>query len=162
MTIAETPAETPAETDVLPRDIWFANTFMRILADRDSTDGQFALVEQRARKGFSPPVHVHAHEDQMFYVIDGDVTVRIGDAESTIGAGQTAWLPRGVAHTFRVDSDEVRLLEISTPAGFEQFHVDLSVPATEARVPDPGPLDVAAMAAGSARYGCDIIGPPMD
>jgi quercetin dioxygenase-like cupin family protein len=142
-------------------DIWFAGTLMRVLADHASTNGQFALIEQRAAKGFSPPAHVHAEEDQLFYLLEGVLTVRLGDEERVLEPGQVAWLPRGTAHTFRVDSDEARLLEISTPAGFEQYHLDLGEPATELRIPDPAPLDVAAMAAGSARYGCDIVGPPM-
>lgn len=143
-------------------DIWFAGSLMKVLADHASTGGQFALVEQRAARGFSPPIHVHSREDQFFYVLAGAVTARLGDDERLLGPGDTQWLPRGVAHTFRIDSDEARLLEITTPAGFEQFHVDLGEPAAELRVPDPAPLDVAALAAGSASYGCDIIGPPMD
>lgn len=142
-------------------DIWFAGTLMRVLADKASTNGQFALVEQRAAHGFSPPVHVHQHEDQFFYVLEGELTVRLADDERRIGVGETAWLPRGISHTFRVETPEARLLEITTPAGFEQFHLDLSEPATELRIPDPGPLDVEAMAAASARYGCDIVAPPM-
>lgn len=155
MTTSTDPAPAP------PNDIWFAGSLMTVLADRTSTGGQFALVEQRAARDFSPPVHVHSREDQFFYVLTGTVTARLGDAERVLGPGDSQWLPRGLAHTFRVDSDEARLLEITTPAGFEQFHVDLSEPASERRIPDPTPLDVAALAAGSARYGCDIIGPPM-
>lgn len=142
-------------------DLWFAGTLMHVLADHEMTGGQFALIEQRARRGFSPPVHVHAREDQFFYVLEGEVTVLLGDAERRVAAGGTAWLPRKVAHTFRVESDEVRLLEISTPAGFEQFHIDAGAPAAELRIPDETPLDVRAMAEASARYGCDIVGPPM-
>ena len=160
--MTDTTIDAAPQATALPQDLWFANTFMRVHAGAAATNGQFALVEQRARRGFSPPVHVHANEDQMFYVVSGSITVRLGEVESTLGAGESAWLPRGVPHTFRVDSDEVRLLEISTPGGFEQFHVEVGAPAGEERIPDPAPLDVAAMAAGSARFGCDIIGPPMD
>jgi quercetin dioxygenase-like cupin family protein len=148
---------TPTSTS----DLWFAGTLMQVLADRRTTNRQFALIEQRAARGFSPPLHVHQHEDQFFYVLEGELTVRIGDVERRVGARGTAWLPRGTAHTFLVESDEARLLEITTPAGFEQFHVDAGTPAEELRIPDAGPLDVAALAAASARYGCDIIGPPM-
>jgi quercetin dioxygenase-like cupin family protein len=143
------------------RDLWFAGTLMQVHADRELTGGQFALIEQRARRGFSPPAHVHQHEDQFFYVLEGEVTVRIGEDERRVGAGGTAWLPRGTVHTFLVESDEVRLLEISTPGGFEEFHAEAGAPAGEVRIPDETPLDVAALAAASARYGCDIVGPPM-
>ena len=152
---------TSPDADRLPADVWFANSLMRVLADATTTGGQLALIEQRAPRGFSPPTHVHSREDQLLFVVDGSITARLGDDDRVVGAGECVWLPRGTAHTFRVDSDEARLIEITTPGGFEQFHVELGTPATEARIPDPGPVDVAAMAAGSARYGCDIIGPPM-
>ena len=144
-----------------PTDIWFAGTLMRVLADHCSTNGQFALIEQRAPKGFSPPTHVHEREDQLFYLLEGRLTVRLGEDECPLAPGETMWLPRGIAHTFRVDSDGARLLEISTPAGFEQFHLELSEPATDLRVPDETVIDVPVFAATSARYGCAIVGPPM-
>ncbi len=145
----------------LPHDIWFANTLMRVLADQQSTNGQFALIDQRAAKGFSPPTHVHSAEDQFLYVIDGSITVRLGDEESVIADGEVVWLPRGIPHTFRIDSAEARFLEITTPAGFEDFHIQLGTTATEARLPEPGPIDVSAMAAGGIPFGVEIIGPPM-
>lgn len=142
-------------------DVWFAGTLMRVLADHGSTGGQLGVIEQLAPAGFSPPVHVHEREDQLLFVIDGAMTARLGDHEQRVGAGECVWLPRGTPHTFRIDSPEARLLEVTTPGGFERFHVELGEPAPERRIPDPAPLDVAALAAGSARYGCQIIGPPM-
>ena len=143
-------------------DVWFAGTLMQVLADHASTNGQFALIEQCAPQGFSPPTHVHQNEDQLLYVLEGRVTARLGADERVLEAGETVWLPRGTAHTFRVDSAQARLLEITTPAGFERYHIELGEPAGELRIPDPAPLDVPALAAGSARYSCDIIGPPME
>lgn len=72
-------------------DLWFAGTLMHVLADRDTTDGQFALVEQHARRGFSPPLHVHQHEDQFFYVLEDELTVRLGDEERRLSSGGTAY-----------------------------------------------------------------------
>jgi len=134
---------------------------MRILVDHHSSGGQFALIEQWAHEGFSPPLHVHAHEDQLIYVIEGSVTAEVGGVRSTIAAGGSAWLPRGVPHTFRVDAAPMRLLEITTPAGFEQFHVAAGQPASELRIPDPAEPDIPAMIAASAHYDVSIIGPPM-
>lgn len=134
---------------------------MRVLADRAATGGQLALIEQRAPHGFSPPEHVHQNEDHLLSVVEGEVTAQLGDEQRVARAGEVVWMPRGIVHSFRVDSDQALLLEITTPAGFEQFHIDLGEPATELRLPDPGPLDVAALAGGSARFDCDIVGPPM-
>lgn len=155
---ATTPRSNPRP---LPHDIWFANTFMRVLADQHSTGGQFALIEQRAAKDFSPPTHVHNNEDQLLFVVEGSITARLGDEESTVAEGESVWLPRGVPHTFRVESDEARLLEITTPGGFEDFHIELGAEATEARIPEPGPIDVAAMVSGGVPFGTEILGPPM-
>ena len=140
---------TSPEADRLPTDVWFANSLMRVLADAEVTGGQLALIEQRAPRGFSPPTHVHSREDQLLVVIEGAITARLGDDDSVVGEGESVWLPRGIAHTFRVDSDEARIIEVTTPGGFEQFHVELGTPATEVRIPDPAPVDVGAMAAGS-------------
>lgn len=152
----EAPVPTPD-----PRDVWFAGTLMRIHADRASTDGQLALIEQWGRRGFSPPLHVHHQEDQLLFVVEGAITARIGEHEQPVAAGESVWLPRHVPHTFRVDSEDVHLLEVTTPGGFEQFHVDAGDPALDARVPDPTEPDVGRMLATIAPYGAEIVGPPM-
>lgn len=156
-----TSTSTSSASRTLPTDIWFANTFMRLVADRHSTNGQFALIEQRAAKGFSPPTHLHHHEDQLLFVIDGSLTARRGDEDIVVAEGESVWLPRGIAHTFRIDSDEARLIEITTPAGFEDYHVQLGTPAMEQRIPEPGPIDVPALAAGGVPFDVEILGPPM-
>lgn len=67
------------------------------------------------------------------------------------GQGGFAFLPREVAHTFAVVSDEgARFLELVTPGGIEQFHVDASDPAPAARLPPAGPPDVERLAAALA------------
>ena len=157
-----TTDQTPSTRSVASDDLWFAGTLMRVLADRASTGGQFALIEQHAPRGFSPPLHVHAGEDQMIFVVEGELRAQVGDAERLIAASDVVWLPRGVPHTFRVESDGARLIEVTTPAGFEDFHREAGEPALERRIPDPAPLDVAALAEASARHACQILGPPMD
>ncbi|MBI1843537.1 MAG: cupin domain-containing protein, partial [Actinobacteria bacterium] len=108
------------------RDRWFIGTLLRIVADGTDTAGGLAIMEQQARRGFSPPRHVHHREDSALLVLDGAITVVIGDERRQVGAGEFVWLPRDVPHTFRVDSDTVRQLELVTPAGFEQYHLETS------------------------------------
>jgi uncharacterized RmlC-like cupin family protein len=118
-------------------------------------------MEQRARRGFSPPRHVHRREDTALLVLDGQLTVSIGDESRVVGPGGFAWLPRDVPHTFRVDSDEVRLIELATPGGIEGFHVDASDPAPVAELPPPGEPDIPRLLAAAVGYDAEIIGPPM-
>ena len=142
---------------------WFLDTWMKVLCDGDSTGGSLAVIEWRSGVGFSPPLHVHHREDTAMLVLDGKLTVRIGDVEKQCGPGEVAWLPREVPHTFRVESETARYLEVITPAGFDNFHLEGSREVTRnAFLPDPTPLDVPALAAHAADYDCDIIGPPMD
>ena len=152
---------TTGTTDARNRDIWFAGTLMRLLATAEDTGGQLAVMEQRARRGFSPPRHVHHAEDTALMVLEGHLTAEVGDDRRAVGPGELVWLPRDVPHTFRVDSDEVHLLELATPAGIERFHVEAGEPARVAEIPPPHEPDVARMLAVAEGYGTELIGPPL-
>ena len=135
---------------------------MKVLCDGSSTDGAMSVIDWRGGAGFSPPLHVHHDEDTAMLVLDGVLTVRVGDTEQLCGPGELAWLPRNVPHTFRVDSGTARYVEMITPAGFEAFHTEGSREVTgEAFLPAPTPVDVPALVAHAAEHNCDIIGPPM-
>lgn len=149
---------TITETD---RDRWFVGTLLRVVAAAADTGGQLAVMEQHARRGFSPPRHVHHREDTALLVLDGAITVEVGDERRQVAAGEFVWLPRDVPHTFRVDSDTVRQLELVTPAGFEQYHLDTSDPAPSLELPPPGEPDIARLLGAIGPYGAEIIGPPM-
>lgn len=150
-----------ATTGVDERDRWFLGTHLRIVADAATTGGQLTVMEQRARRGFSPPLHLHRREDTAMLVLEGRLTVQRGDEILPVGPGELVWLPRDVPHSFRVDSDEVHLYELATPAGIEGFHLEASVPAGGPGLPPPGPIDPALVPAVVGDYGAEIVGPPM-
>lgn len=148
-------------TPITHRDRWFLGTLLQVRAGGADTGGQLAVMEQHARRGFSPPRHVHHREDTALLVLDGAITVVVGDERSQVGAGGFVWLPRGVPHTFRVDSDTVRLVELITPAGFEGFHIDTSDPAGLLELPPPAEPDIPRLLAAVGSYGAEIVGPPL-
>ncbi len=142
---------------------WFLDTWMQVRCDGDSTGGAMSVIEWHGGAGFSPPLHVHHDEDTAMLIVEGTLTVRIGDAEQECGPGTVAWLPRDVPHTFRVDSATAHYFEMITPAGFETFHVEGSREVTSgAFIPAPTPVDVPGLVAHAAEHNCDIIGPPME
>jgi quercetin dioxygenase-like cupin family protein len=155
------PTTTTDTTVVDERLRWFLGTLNRIVATADDTAGAFGLMEQWAPQGFSPPLHVHHREDSALCLIEGVMTLRLGDEESTLGPGDFAFMPRDTPHTFRVDSDRARFLEIVTPGGFEQFHIDASDPAPAATLPPAGPPDIARVVAAIATYDAELVGPPL-
>ena len=84
-----------------------------IKASGEHTGGSFFLSESTLAPGFAgPPPHRHRELHDMFYVLDGTLTLRLGDRTIEAGPGSFACVPPGVVHTFRNDSDDVRHLPI--------------------------------------------------
>ena len=142
--------------------LWFLVTLMTVKAGGDETAGAFTLIDCWCPAGFGPPTHRHDAEDEAFYVLDGDATVRCGDDEWQVGPGDFVLLPRGVAHDFHVgEAGPLHILQITSPAQFERFAAELGVPATSPTLP-PRPTipDPQTMAAVHERYHIALLGPP--
>jgi quercetin dioxygenase-like cupin family protein len=87
----------------------------------------------------------------MFYVLEGTLTLRLGDRTIEAGPGSFACVPPGVVHTFRNDSDgPVRLLNFNTPAGWENYMRDVAEAAQS------GPLTSDVFARVASRYDFDF------
>jgi len=87
--------------------------------------------------------HVHQHEDEYSYVLEGTIGARVGDREVVAGPGSYLIKPRGLMHTFwNAGPGSARLLEVIAPAGFETYFVEL------AEAGDPGRRQELA-----AKYG---------
>src|SRR5260370_41178533 len=79
--------------------IWMLNTWMRYVATAEDTNGQLAVLEQRCSPAGDPPRHVHEHEDEAFYVLEGRLTATIGgDPPRPPGPRQCVLLPRRKRH----------------------------------------------------------------
>ena len=110
----------------------------------------YALVEMTAPQGDMPPLHVHHRDDEAFYVLDGRLTLFLGERTIELEAGECALAPIGTPHTYRAELDGTRWLVVCSPAGFEEFVRDVA--AAE--------RDPAVLAEISVRYGIEILGPP--
>jgi quercetin dioxygenase-like cupin family protein len=140
--------------------IWMLNTWMRYVATAEDTGGRLAVLEQRFSPAGDPPRHVHANEDEAFYVLEGRLAADIGDsAPVTAGPGEFVFLPRQVPHGLHAQTPQVRGLVLLTPAGFEQFFAAVGQPAPGGEMPEPAAPDVAAVAAAAARYGVTVFPP---
>jgi quercetin dioxygenase-like cupin family protein len=140
--------------------IWTHNTWMRYVATAEDTGGQFAVLEQRLSPAGDPPRHVHAHEDEAFYVLEGSLAVTIGgDAPVIAGPGDFVFGPRRVPHSLHAKTPQVRCLVLLNPAGFEQFFATIGQPAAGGELPEPTAPDAAAVTATAARYGVTLLPP---
>jgi quercetin dioxygenase-like cupin family protein len=146
----------------LERSVWYSGWLLTFLATGQDTGGQFALMEQVARKGNVPPRHIHHREDETFYVVEGEMTFFVGDETIKATAGTLVFAPRHVAHSFAIDSEQVRMLVMVSPAGAEQFFKECSVPAPSMTLPPPAETpysEIQKMMALAPTYGFEFVRP---
>ncbi len=117
----------------------------------DACGGALSVFEITAGPGDGIPPHVHTHEDEMFYVIEGEV--EFDDAGTlTLGApGTFAFLPRGRAHAWFVRGERpARLLLMTSPGTFNRFFAELATPLGQTR-PMPDVIDICR------RHGIEFV-----
>jgi quercetin dioxygenase-like cupin family protein len=142
--------------------LWFLGSHASIKASADTTAGRVAVIEHLTPRGLGSPLHVHHHEDEWFYVIEGELTVWVGGRVINAPAGSFVYCPRDIPHTFTVSSETARYLLVTQPGDFAGFMRALAEPASDVVIPPPAsePPDVAALTAVAAEYGIEILGPP--
>jgi quercetin dioxygenase-like cupin family protein len=146
----------------LDRSVWYNGWLLTFLATAEETGGQFALIEATTRKGNVPPPHIHHREEETFYVLEGEMTVSVGDRTIKAGPGTMVYLPRDVAHSFTIESEQLRMLALLTPAGLEGWFKEFSVPALAMTLPPPSEVpysDTQRMLDVSPRYGLEFVLP---
>ncbi|CAN5213245.1 cupin domain-containing protein [soil metagenome] len=122
----------------------------KIMGER--TAGAFSIVEHSVAPGTLAPAHVHEREDELSYVIEGELGVRIGDEERVVPAGAYVGKPRGVPHAFWNKSEgPARLIELIAPAGFERYFAELAELFADGA---PPPERIAAL---RERYGLRAV-----
>ena len=142
--------------------IWFLGNRMTIKATAQSTGGLYGLVESWLAPGFSPQLHIHRREDESFWVLEGELTMRCGDETFRARPGSYLFLPRLLPHTFVVEGDApARLLTLMTPGGAEGFFVEAGEPAVGDGPAPAAPLDVERLKRIAEKFGADIVGPAM-
>ena len=105
-----------------------------------SQTGGISIVEHTFDPGVMVPPHRHTHEDEISYVIFGEIGFRSNDREVSLGAGGYIVKPRGELHSmWNAGTEPARMIEIVTPAGFEKYFIELAeaTAAAGGRRPDP-------------------------
>lgn len=155
---------------VLPRDtgvfdVWFPSSpegagRYRGKVAAQQTEGRLFQMHSAEPRGAAPPVHTH-QGDETLYVIDGDVSVFLGDERIEAGAGDFVLVPKGAEHTWLVRSEHAELLVTLAPAGLEGFFTEFGTPVARGQ-PRPGPmeLDPEKTARRAGAYGLEFVGPP--
>jgi quercetin dioxygenase-like cupin family protein len=138
--------------------IWLQGGLCLIKASGEQTGKQFALSEQLMPRGMSTPIHVQPDEDEVFYVLEGELTFFLEGELLPGPAGTLVCIPQGSAHGFRVESGTARFLVLNTPAGHERWFRAAGEPAGSRTLPDRPP-DLERADAASRAFGYTVVGP---
>ena len=121
----------------------------RMLVRSEQVNGAYAILEQEIPSGKGPPLHVHRHETEVFYVVSGEFEFRVGGDVVLGRAGTSAVCPRDIPHTFRnVGADTARLLVTIIPGNFGNFFLEVDGVAND---------DHATIRALAAKYGVEML-----
>jgi mannose-6-phosphate isomerase-like protein (cupin superfamily) len=116
------------------------------------TNGAYSVVMSTTPPAGGPPLHIHTHEDELFYILQGTYEFRCGDETILADRGDLVHLPAGLPHRFRNIGDAPGMtMNTMTPGGFEQFFVEID------QLPKDHPLDREQVATIAARYGLRFL-----
>ena len=113
---------------------WSQGILWTILATADQTGGSYSLMEELCSVNSGPPPHTH-EQNEVLYIIEGEVTLIAGSLTITAKAGSLAYIPAHCVHSFRVDADKTRLLNFYLPGGFEKVITEFGVSTKSRRLP---------------------------
>ena len=142
--------------------LWHLGALATFKATSETTGGQMWVQEWFGARGMASPMHRHSREDEAFYVLDGELSVYVGDDVLRAEPGSFLWAPREVPHAYCVESETARFLAFSPTGGMERFFFATGEPAqalTLAPPPD-GPPDVDALVRALTEHGVEMLGPP--
>ncbi len=118
----------------------------------EQTNGKYAVVVSTTPPEGGPPLHVHQHEDEMFYVLAGTYEFRFGNQTAIASKGDLIHLPRSIPHSFsNIGSEPGVMINTITPGGFEQFFEEID------RLPKDKPLERQHVAEIASKYGLRFL-----
>ncbi len=151
------PLAPPQHPTARGQQRWFFGMLAEVKASSADTGGQYTLVEITAPAGFVSPLHVHYRDDEGFYVLEGSVTIVVGDETVELAPGQHAYGPRDVPHQFIVGDNGAKMLWVLAPGGFDDFIEDVSVPAEAPTVPPASVTPPANAAEIVLKHGMELL-----
>jgi quercetin dioxygenase-like cupin family protein len=131
----------------------------RFLATGEDTNGKYAMWEAIVPPGGGPPPHVHSREEEGFYVLEGEITLQIGDKRLVAGPGVFANMPVGTPHSFKNEGSRLAKMLISVaPAGLERMFFEFGVPLPEGSTTalPPTKQEIEKLLAVAPKYGIEI------
>ncbi len=139
------------------KQIGIVGDIYRLLATGDETGGSYAMIEATVLPGGGPPPHLHRLEDELFYVLEGQVAFYSGEERIAGLPGTFIHMPRGVPHRFKNETDQTaKLLFSLVPAGLEKMFVEAGRELAEGELPDePSQAEIDRLLKLAEPYGIE-------
>ena len=119
----------------LSNSTWYKGNLISQIAGPTDNHGAFDLIFVKMRRGNEPPPHVHSREDELFYVLSGDMKVYVDGEVFPVTGGECMFLPRRKPHAFLITSEELHNIVFITPGGFLDAVNKMNAPAERMDVP---------------------------
>jgi quercetin dioxygenase-like cupin family protein len=148
------------------KHVWFLDTFVTIRVSAEDGEDRISILEHRAPFGDSPPLHIHHTEDEVFHVLEGEIYFKIDQQEHRLSAGDFLFAPKGVPHSYRIESPQGgHWLTVNVGGDFERLVRAMARPAERLELPEPAsaptPEAIQALTDAAAQCGIELVGPPL-
>jgi len=134
----------------------------RLLVTGEDTGGRYAQIEAIVLPGGGPPPHVHASEEEGFYVLEGEITFMVDGKSHVAGPGTSLNVPIGTPHAFKNESGQpAKMIITVAPAGLERMFMEIGVPLAEGTTsaPPPSKEEIEKLLALAPSYEVQILIP---
>jgi len=147
------------------RVLWHFGALMNFKALTEETGGQYWAVEGLADKNMAVPLHSHTREDEIWFVLEGEIAFTLGEKIIIGGPGTFVYIPRNTPHTFQVRSATARWFGFGISGNLDQWFFETGEPAKSLTLPPapagpPTEAAIQAITASLKAYGTDTLGPP--
>ena len=135
---------------------WIGAWYKTILSSED-TEGEISVVDCMSPPGFGPPRHIHHSQDETFVILTGRIEFRLEGARFVRGPGETAYIPKGREHTFRIAGEEwSHHFVTTTPGGLDAFFEEMGRQGLDL------PHDMERIVENARRHALEFTGPPLE
>ena len=143
--------------------VWLLDELLVFKIGGVETGDSIGFIEATARSGGGPPLHSHHMQAEAFYVLEGELTVKVGAQTRKVSSGSFVLVPPGVGHAYRVESKEpAKLLAMYTPPRVLDYFREIGEAAPVKTLPPEELIpDLERYVERGIRYSTEIIGPPI-